>query len=410
MQDADIARIAQWLIARGLAGGKEDKLLEQFCRLCREAGLMVSRGLLIMDTLHPVYEGRAFVWRQDGTAERAVIEYGSSFEGAHAETWRRTAFYHLLQTGGTELRRRIAFGDPLDFSILTELREAGQTDYFVLIRQFSAEGSIGEMDGFYSQWTSAEPEGFTEDDIAALRRLVPVLALALKCETLTGIAGTVAEIYLGRDAGRLVMSGRIARGVAERIPAVLWFSDLRGYTRISDSAAPEEIIPLLNDYAGAVIGAVHEAGGTVLKLIGDGALALFRDGEPAQACAAALAAEASLRTRLAEVNARRTSEGRPVTDIYLGLHIGEVFYGNIGSDDRLDFTVVGPAVNEVARIASMCRSVDHDTVVSSEFALALPEALRARLVSVGRYALRGVGRTQHLYTLDPDTLARSARG
>jgi adenylate cyclase len=149
---------------------------------------------------------------------------------------------------------------------------------------------------------------------------------------------------------------------------------------------------------------VHEAGGDVLKLMGDGTLAIFKADDPAQACAAALRAEADLRARLKVLNARRSSEGRPTTTVYLGLHIGEVFYGNIGSEDRLDFTVVGPAVNEVSRIASICRSVDRHLVISSEFAAQAPDAARAHLVSLGRYALRGVGRAQELFTLDPGVL------
>jgi adenylate cyclase len=218
---------------------------------------------------------------------------------------------------------------------------------------------------------------------------------------MAGIASTLAEVYLGRDAGRRVLSGRILRGVADRIGAVLWFSDLRGYSAISDTAPPDEIIPLLNDYAEAVISAVHEAGGDVLKLIGDGTLAIFPAEAPGEACRRALQAEAVLRQRIATLNERRVADDRPTTSVYLGLHIGEVFYGNIGSQDRLDFTVVGPAVNEVSRIASMCRSADRRMLVSSDFATAAEPEDRARLVSVGRYALRGFERAQELFTVDP---------
>ncbi|MBL0899812.1 MAG: adenylate/guanylate cyclase domain-containing protein, partial [Reyranella sp.] len=166
-------------------------------------------------------------------------------------------------------------------------------------------------------------------------------------------------------------------------------------------APPSEIIPLLTDYAEAVITAIHEAGGDVLKLIGDGTLAVFRADDPAEACRRALRAEEDLRERLKALNERRQAQERPITTTYIGLHIGEVFYGNVGSLDRLDFTVVGPAVNETSRIASMCRSVDRPLLLSSTFADALPAAERARLVSVGRFALRGVGKAQHLFTVDP---------
>ena len=160
------------------------------------------------------------------------------------------------------------------------------------------------------------------------------------------------------------------------------------------------MIPLLNDYAEAVISAIDDAGGDVLKLIGDGILAIFKADDPAQACRCALDAEADLRRRLASLNARRAAEGRPVTTVYLGLHIGAVFYGNIGSESRLDFTVVGPAVNEVSRIAALCRSADRGVLLSSDFRSAAPAEARDHIVSVGRYALRGVGKAQELFTLD----------
>ncbi len=188
---------------------------------------------------------------------------------------------------------------------------------------------------------------------------------------------------------------------ADRIDAVLWFSDLRNYTRISDTAAPEQIIPLLNEYADAILSAIHESGGDVLKLMGDGTLAIFTADDRARACHAALAAAAEARRAVAVVNHRRAAESLPTTNMYLGLHVGEVFYGNIGSRERLDFTVVGPAVNEVSRIASLCRSVDQPLLISSAFASAIGEP-KELLVSVGRYALRGVGRAQDLYTLEPE--------
>ena len=191
--------------------------------------------------------------------------------------------------------------------------------------------------------------------------------LAMKCASLARIAKTLVETYLGRDAGRLVLNGQIARGVTDRIQAVLWFSDLHGFTHITETADPEQIIPFLNDYAEAIISSIYEAGGDVLKLIGDGTLAIFRCEDAAESCRAALKAEQLMRSRVRALNEQRLSCNLPVTSAYLGLHIGEVFYGNIGSQDRLDFTVVGPAVNEVSRIGALCRSVERDVLVSSAF-------------------------------------------
>jgi adenylate cyclase len=397
-------RIESWLTQAGLAGASETESLHGFCDRCRGAGIALSRASLIVDTLHPIHEGHVFRWREDG-AVAPVVEYGPSNVGETAANWQNSTFYRLIQTGASELRRRIGTGDTEDFAVLREMRAEGQTDYVAFIHRFGATSIIGEMDCVYSSWITSSPDGFSDTDLAALRRLVPLLALAVKCVSLARIARTLVEVYLGHDAGERVLSGRISRGVADRINAVIWYSDLRGYTKITDTASPGEIIPLLNDYAAAVIGAVRGEGGEVLKLIGDGVLAIFRADDAGHACGCALRAEASSRAAVKTVNERRAAGNHPVTSVYLGLHIGEVFYGNIGSEDRLDFTVVGPAVNEASRIAAMCRSVDRPVVLSSEFAAATPEPERSKLVSVGRYALRGVGRAEELFTLDPQLLA-----
>jgi len=228
-----------------------------------------------------------------------------------------------------------------------------------------------------------------------------VKPFAVTAASYAQIARNLAETYLGREIGARVLSGEIVRGRTERIEAVIWFSDLSGFTRITDSAPPEAIIPLLNDYAEAVVEAVHAMKGEVLKFIGDGVLALFRSPSSEESCRRALAAVLDLRQRIAALNERRAKADQPVTGLYLGLHLGEVFFGNIGSVDRLDFTAVGPAVNEASRVVAMCRSLDQEVLMSSRFAADSGDA-RARLVSVGRYALRGVGRPQELFTLDPE--------
>ena len=224
----------------------------------------------------------------------------------------------------------------------------------------------------------------------------------MKSTSLARVAQSLVEAYLGRDAGRRVLAGKMSRGAAERINAVIWFSDMQGYTKLSETIDSDQLIPFLNDYAEIVIASVHAAGGDVLKLMADGVLAIFTADDSAEACAAALRAEAEMRSKHATLNVGRLAAGQPVSSVYLGLHIGDVFYGNIGSKDRLDFTVVGQAVNEASRIASMCRSADRDVLFSSDFRNALPAPERGRLVSVGRYALRGVGRARELFTLDPE--------
>jgi adenylate cyclase len=400
MDGQGIDSLAAWIVARGLAGDDEISLLHGFCNRISAAGMKISRATVMIDTLHPVYEGRAFFWASDKPLETPVSEYEPTTAGGYAEQWQRSPFFHLLQSGEREFRRHLENGDTAGFPVLEELRQEGQTDYFALIHRFDREAAIGEMDCFMSRWTTTYPGGFTDVEVAALRRLVPMLGLAIKSVSLARVAESLVEAYLGRDAGRRVLQGKMSRGVVEKINAVLWSSDIQGYTSLSETIASDQLIPLLDDYAEAVISAVHGAGGDVLKLIGDGILAIFTAEDAAEACRSALAAEAELRRRLDELNRRRDAESRPVASIYLGLHIGDVFYGNIGSKDRLDFTVVGQAVNEVSRIAAMCRSADRDVLFSSAFRASLPEAERSALVSVGRYALRGVARVQELFTVD----------
>jgi adenylate cyclase len=400
MTEAELAKLAKWLAKVGLEGRTESALVEGFCRRALAAGLPLARAVVFIDTLHPIHEGRVFRWEHE-KAEATIEEYGRTTVGELAERWRASPFFRMLADGESLRRWRIEAEGDVAFPLFSQFRAASVTDFVAIINRFSEDGVIGEMDCFYAGWMTDRPDGFTDGEIAALDRLTPFLGLAVKAASLARIAETLVETYLGRDAGRRVLHGRIERGVADRIKTVLWFSDLRNYTRISDSAEPEQIIPLLNDYADAIVTAIHRHSGDVLKLIGDGVLAIFPAEDRARACAAALDAAKEAREAVAALSARRFADGLPATEMYLGLHLGVVFYGNIGSKERLDFTVVGPAVNEVARIAAMCRSVDQPILISSAFAASVAKEQR-RFASVGRFALRGVGKPQELFTLDAE--------
>src|SRR3989442_8998805 len=225
-----------------------------------------------------------------------------------------------------------------------ELAEKGHKHVVAYVHRFGEAGTMGQMDCVYSYWVTRRDEGFGAQGLAALRDLVPVLGLAIKSAAQAEVARTLGRVYLGRDASEQVLRGRIARGVTERINAVLWFSDLRGSTAISESIEPGAIIPFLNDYAQASIDAIHDAGGEVLKLIGDGVLAIFTHANMAVARHAALRAEHRFRHNVNSLNARRFADGRPTTSAYVGFHIGEVFYGKIRHEDLFGFNLVGSAV------------------------------------------------------------------
>jgi adenylate cyclase len=400
--------LMNWLVNHGLTGLPENDLIRGFCERCRAEGLELSRGTVFIDTLHPIFEGRGFRWNDIEIDESDIFEYGSTSEGDAARNWRRSTFYHMLEHGHDELLIDLADCASLDFSMIDDLAAKGHRHFVAFVHRFGETGALGQMDCLYSYWVTRRADGFGEQGVAALRDLVPVLGLAIKSAQQVDIARTLGRVYLGRDASEQVLRGRISRGVTERINAVLWFSDLRGSTAISENISPDEIIPFLNDYAQAAIDAVHEASGDVLKLIGDGVLAMFTGEDMTLARRLALGAEYRFRRNMGAINIRRAAAGRPTTSAYVGLHVGEVFYGNIGSEDRLDFTVVGPAVNEVSRIASMCRSVDRELLASSDFRAGLDATGRDYLVSTGRFALRGIGRAQDLYTLDPDIASDEA--
>ncbi len=194
--------------------------------------------------------------------------------------------------------------------MIGELAEKQHRHCLAFVHRFGETGTLGQMDCLYSYWLTRRDQGFSKQELVALRDLVPVLGLAIKSAQQMDIARTLSRVYLGRDASEQVLSGRISRGVTERISAVLWFSDLRGSTAISESIAPDEIIPFLNDYAQASIDAIHDAGGDVLKLIGDGVLAMFARPDMATARRAALRAEHHFRSNISALNARRSAEGR----------------------------------------------------------------------------------------------------
>ena len=297
MNEASFNALAAWLTQAGLAGTSETDIVSGFCDRCVAAGIPLGRAQLFIDTLHPVHEGRLFRWGM-GPTEPPLLEYGRTSPAAlaasgadpkdveAAERWRRSPFYLMLQTGQSLLRRRVDAATVDEFSVLPDLLAAGMTDYVGMITRFAAESVIGEMDGLYSSWSTRAPDGFSDGQVAALERIAPYLALAIKSVSLARMTATLMETYLGRDAGQRVLGGRIMRGIAEHIDAVVWFSDLRGFTQITDTE-PKQAIPLLNDYSDAIFLAIHQHGGDVLKLIGDGTLAIFTAEDRLHACSAA---------------------------------------------------------------------------------------------------------------------------
>ncbi len=391
-------QIAQWLIDYALERDDETALLGGYCDRLAAAGVLLLRVATASEVFHPTLDAMTRRWVRGRGVELEEITRERAEAGG--EEWRRSPFYQLVEVGAKELRRRL--GDNYEqgeFPLLDRfVRDHGMTDYLALAVSYGPGSTLGVVPGLVISYQTDRRGGFEDEEVALLWRLTRPFALAYKGIASVHTGRSLLATYLGGDPARRVLQGAIVRGRAEPVEAVLWYSDLQGFTRIADTAPRDQVLELLNRYADCLVSTIAPHGGEVLKFIGDGILAMFPLGEDSPCSRALDAAEAALR-HVDELNGRRRVEGLPWTDIHLALHIGEVLYGNIGSRERLDFTVVGPAVNEVARIEAMCRSLDQRVVTSSAFAAAAGDA-QARLVSLGRYALRGVRRPEELFTID----------
>lgn len=388
------------LAAAALAGSRDDALFTMACDELQAAGVPLLRASMIADFLHPTLEVRLLRWDRGRTVESRTFDRRPD-NAPEQQMWLTSPFYPLVQRQERVLRRRIDAASIAEFPVLGEFAELGGTDYLAMRQPLGRSAVFGEVDEVLTSWLTDRPEGFGDEHVALLDRLLPHLVLAVSVVGNVWVARALLETYLGRDAARRVLAGNVVRGRAETTRRVIWYSDLSGFTRLTDTLPQSEILGLLNDYTEPVVDAVTGEGGEVLKFMGDGILAIFGNESPGEACAAALRAWEKAHTAAAAVSSERAARGAAVTRPYLALHEGEVLYGNFGGRTRLDFTVLGPAVNEAARIAALCRSLDQTLIVSEAFASTCG-ALSNRLIGLGRYALRGVVRPQMLWTLDPD--------
>jgi adenylate cyclase len=401
MDERTKSEIGDWIVSATLAGTDEIEIISGVGQRLNAAGVSIARVSVATDLLDPTFDGRGVRWlREEGGLEETFVR---DDEGTIvSEDFPQSPFGFLLRSGQPTLRRRLdATYRRGEFQMLDKFQDQGVTDYLAFSVRVGEPIRLGVGDGIAASWTTDAPKGFADAEVELLTGIMPPLTLAFMLRTNHRDTRTLLTTYLGRDAAERVLAGNIVRGRAEPIRAVVWFSDLVSFTRISDTASPNEVLALLNDYSQAQVEEIEAHGGNVLKFIGDGILAIFPDADTTLACKSALDATVTLLNRIAALNERRAAAGQPVTDAHLALHVGELLYGNLGSPRRLDFTVLGSAVNEAARIEALCRSLDQTVIVSWAFAEAAGEA-RRQLVSLGRYAMKGVAQPQELFTLDRD--------
>ena len=376
--------VIRWLMtdARKRVGASE--FLEGFAHQLRAAGVDVSRITTGVPILHPQIFSFSGLWQLDkGTTERLYRT-----EPDIPATLANSPIGIAYKGGGPVRFDLTAPAHDGEFAILDDLRREGFTDYVVYSVPF-ADGSHKAL-----SLATTRRGGFNANELALFEAMIPAVAFNLEVQALRRTARTLLDTYVGQQSGGRVLEGQIRRGTGETIRAVIWLCDLRGFTSMSEALPRDVLIDLLNCYFGPMCDAVAEQGGEILKFIGDAMLAIFPiEADTAATCGAALAAAERAQEALIEENRRREGAGLPLIEYGLALHVGDVMYGNIGSDTRLDFTVIGPAVNLTARIESMCRQLGRPLLLSSDFVRAGDISAH----SLGAFPLKGVGAEQEIF-------------
>ena len=384
---AGSAAIIAWLLgeARFLPNGPA--ALKELSHRLNAAGLQLSRASFHVRTLHPQLFGIGFYWHRD-------VDEIRTFQAPHGiretDLYQRSPMRLIFDKDADELRQSLEQPDAdFRFPLFAELKEAGHTDYLALALTFSDGKTHG------STWMTDRPGGFRDEEIAIIKSILPVFSLLIEIHLNRRIAANLLDAYVGHDAGERILSGQITRGSGETIPAAIWFSDLRGFTAMSETTERDELLNRLNQYFDVVAEPVTERGGEILKFIGDAMLAIFPladDGACTKALAAAIEAEAAL----GALNRERRARREEALQCGIALHVGEVMYGNIGSSTRLDFTVIGPAVNLASRIEGFCKTLGPSILLSDDFAKGCTAGSALR--SLGRHRLRSVARDVELFT------------
>jgi adenylate cyclase len=392
-----------WAVREGLRSAGAYELFDGYCQRLVIDGIELWRAHLAMETLHPQWSGYGYTWRRDLNAIEPQQYVHGSIEDAD---FLGSPFNELIvrAQGGEEnpsLRRRVEQDDQRDFPILVEFFAAGATDYLAYLFEFGKGGDRSQGTGIVYSFVTDRRGGFSDDDTTLLQATLPGLSLAMKAHAGYVIASGLLGTYLGEDAGRRVHAGSILRGSVDTLRAVIWYADIRGFTTVSDSAPGPVVVELLNEVFEILTASLRVHGGQVLKFIGDGMLAVFSFEEPdrAETCRHALDAAIEAMRNIDEMNKARATAGIPFASVDLALHLGEVLYGNVGATDRLDFTVIGPAVNEAARIEALCEPLGRPVLVSAEFVAGIAGA-DSRLEPLGRHTLRGVREAKEIFGLD----------
>ena len=393
----EITRITDWITQQGLLRSSLETLLEGFCERLQGIGIPIMRGYISGQTLHPTISTLACAWRHAEGVRTDVYVH----RDGQSQAYLRSPIKRILDLGVDDLRVRLGPDQPSEFPVCEELRREGATDYLGQFTKFGRDGDPDNKTGLMSSWATAQSGGFSDADIALLRHMMPHLALAVQARISQDISINLLDTYVGKEAGYRILDGEIRRGALDKISSVIFLADLRGFTAMSERVPRDQLVKMLNEYFDCLVTPIVDRGGNVLKFLGDGLLATFPlNGDPAdRLCEKALEAATEVLRNIADLQLTRSAEDKAVMELDIALHLGDVYWGNVGSMERLDFTVIGPAVNEASRIEALCDQYQQNLLVSETFAEAAKHSSN-RLVSIGRFALRGVQSVQSIYTLE----------
>jgi adenylate cyclase len=378
-----------WIIDQGLRGSDIGSLLSGFSERLVAHGIPLARSYLAMPTVNPNFRVHTHAWTP-ATGTRVEVVSHERNDGALEVS----PIGYMLRNGMTGCHWRLDGPDANAYSVFEDVRRLGGKDYLARLITFE-QPTAPALRGFAVAFSCGRDGGLRADEIATIDALMPALGLAAYRMTLFDLTVAMLDTYVGLSAGRRVLSGEIQRGLGATITAALLFADLRGFTTLADTAGAS-IIGRLDRHLEAMAEPVVEHGGEVLKFLGDGLLAVFpinHESSQEEAGAAAVRAAKAALARNEAVN--RSLSGEPSLSLDIALHCGDVFYGNIGAANRLDFTVIGPAVNEASRMEAMCEPLGCSVVMSQTIADASPSPVR----SLGRHTLRGLSEPRELFTL-----------
>jgi adenylate cyclase len=391
MNASDLKKLADWLIdgARSLANPAD--VMAETCERLLQAGLPLWRVGVFVRTLHPDIYGRNFIWKPGAKVELGTVD----FEILKAPEFQASPLAVVFGQG-VEVRGRLFDPQANEFPFFADMRTEGVTDYVALPLPF-IDGTVNA-----SSWTTQQPGGFSDEQLGALRAIIPPLARYIEITSLRRTAAILLDTYVGNRAGERIMGGQIRRGHTETMHAAIWLSDLRGFTALSDRLPAETVVDILNQYFDCQVASIRAHGGEVLKYMGDGLLAVFPIdeyvGDAQQVCSGVLSAAHESRASVADME---FPIGETIERFRFGvaLHVGRILYGNIGGGNRLDFTCIGPAINLAARLEKIASRL-HRTVVASE---GFASICRGGWSDLGEFPIAGFSKAERVYGLIDET-------